>query len=63
MLEQELLIPNLFRKQGVDQFKGAENDTISMKVGGICPSTTTRDATTVPAGFQSVTECWSAGTL
>ncbi|MGW0899288.1 hypothetical protein ACWD0G_20285 [Streptomyces goshikiensis] len=37
MLEQELLIPNLFTKQGVDQFKGAENDTISMKVEGILP--------------------------
>ncbi|MFJ9109929.1 hypothetical protein [Streptomyces sp. NPDC102283] len=37
MLEQELLIPNLFQKQGVDQLKGAENDTISMKVEGILP--------------------------
>ncbi|ELP64634.1 hypothetical protein ACKI1I_06885 [Streptomyces turgidiscabies] len=31
------MIPNLFQKQGVDQFKGAENDTISMKVEGILP--------------------------
>jgi hypothetical protein len=37
MLEQELLVPNLFQEQGVDQFKGAENDTISMKVEGILP--------------------------
>jgi len=37
MLEQELLIPNLFQGQGVDQFKGAENDTIFMKVEGILP--------------------------
>ncbi|MFJ2814361.1 hypothetical protein [Streptomyces sp. NPDC087294] len=37
MLEQELIIPNLFQKQGVDQFKGAENDTISTKVEGILP--------------------------
>ncbi|WP_239146746.1 hypothetical protein [Streptomyces sp. SID10815] len=37
MLEQELLIPNLFQKQGLDQFKGADNDTISMKVEGILP--------------------------
>jgi hypothetical protein len=28
----ELVIPNLSQKQGVDPFKGAENDTISMKV-------------------------------
>ncbi|WP_411120599.1 hypothetical protein [Streptomyces sp. x-19] len=37
MLEQELIIPNLFQKQGIDQFKGADNDTISMKVEGILP--------------------------
>jgi hypothetical protein len=37
MLEQELVIPNLFQKKGVDQFKGAENDTISMPVEGILP--------------------------
>lgn len=37
MLEQELLIPNLFQEQCVDQFKGAENETISMKVEGILP--------------------------
>ncbi|MEU2854147.1 phage major capsid protein [Streptomyces syringium] len=37
MLEQELLIPNLFLKHGIDQFKGADNDTISMKVEGILP--------------------------
>ncbi|MFF4244310.1 hypothetical protein ACFYY2_07520 [Streptomyces sp. NPDC001822] len=37
MLEQELIIPNLFQKQGVDQFKGAENDTISVPVEGVLP--------------------------
>ncbi|WKU46748.1 hypothetical protein Q3V23_23280 [Streptomyces sp. VNUA116] len=37
MLEQELVIPRLFQRHGVDQFKGAENDTISMKVEGILP--------------------------
>ncbi|MFD7738052.1 hypothetical protein [Kitasatospora sp. NPDC059800] len=37
MLEQELLIPNLFQKQGVDQFRGTDKDTISMKVEGILP--------------------------
>ncbi|MCJ0870262.1 hypothetical protein [Streptomyces sp. AP-93] len=37
MLEQELIIPNLFRKEGVDQFKGADNDTISVKVEGVLP--------------------------
>lgn len=37
MLEQELVIPNLFQKEGVDQFKGADNDTISVKVEGVLP--------------------------
>jgi len=37
MLEQELLIPNLFKKEGLDQFKGAEDDTYSVKVEGVLP--------------------------
>lgn len=37
MLEQELVIPNLFKKEGVDQFKGAANDTISVPVEGVLP--------------------------
>ncbi|MGW2539677.1 hypothetical protein ACWC5I_02080 [Kitasatospora sp. NPDC001574] len=37
MLEQELLVPALFQRHGVDQFKGAENDTINIKVEGILP--------------------------
>lgn len=37
MLEQELLVPNLFLKKGIDEFKGAENDTISVPVEGVLP--------------------------
>lgn len=37
VLEQELIVPNLFQKEGIDQFKGADNDTISVKVEGILP--------------------------
>jgi hypothetical protein len=37
MLEQELVIPNLFEKEGIDQFKGAEDDTISVTVEGVLP--------------------------
>ncbi|WP_372407211.1 hypothetical protein [Streptomyces luteireticuli] len=37
MLEQELLVPSLFQRHGIDQFKGADNDTISMRVEGILP--------------------------
>lgn len=37
MLEQELTVPNLFKKESVDQFKGAADDTISVKVEGVLP--------------------------
>ncbi|MEU0739253.1 hypothetical protein [Streptomyces sp. NPDC006134] len=37
MLEQELVIPNLFIKEGVDKFKGAKNDTINVVVEGVLP--------------------------
>jgi hypothetical protein len=37
MLEQELLVPKLFRREGVDQYKGAADDTISVTVEGILP--------------------------
>lgn len=37
LLEQELVVPNLFTKTGVDQYKGAENDTINYKVEGVLP--------------------------
>lgn len=32
-----MIVPNLLQQQGVDQFRGAETDTISMKVEGILP--------------------------
>ena len=37
MLEQELLVPNLFLKEGIDKFKGADNDTVSVAVEGVLP--------------------------
>ena len=37
LLEQELTIPNLFKKEDFDQFIGAENDTVNMTVEGILP--------------------------
>ncbi|MGC4928073.1 hypothetical protein [Streptomyces sp. DT117] len=37
MLEQELVIPNLFIKEGVDKFKGAKNDTVNVVVEGVLP--------------------------
>jgi hypothetical protein len=37
MLEDELVIPSLFQKEGVDNFKGTENDTYNVKVEGVLP--------------------------
>lgn len=37
MLEQELVIPNLFLREGFDQFKGADDDTVTVKVEGVLP--------------------------
>lgn len=37
MLEQELIVPSLFQRESVDQYKGADNDTISVKVEGVLP--------------------------
>lgn len=37
MLEQELVVPNLMVKQGIDQFRGAANDTVNVKVEGVLP--------------------------
>lgn len=38
MVEQTLTIPQLFQRQGFDQFKGAENDTVYIRVPGILPA-------------------------
>lgn len=37
MLEQELLLPNLFQKESIDRFRGEEDDTVSVKVEGVLP--------------------------
>ncbi|MDH6462062.1 hypothetical protein M2302_002237 [Micromonospora sp. A200] len=37
MLEQELVIPALFQKEGIDQFRGAKDDTVSVTVEGVLP--------------------------
>ncbi|WP_432482590.1 hypothetical protein [Kineococcus esterisolvens] len=37
MLEQELVVPSLFQREGIDQFRGADNDTVSVPVEGVLP--------------------------
>lgn len=37
MLEQELIVPNLFQKEGIDKFRGAASDTVNVKVEGVLP--------------------------
>lgn len=36
-VEQELIIPNLFRKTSLDEFKGARGDAVNYKVEGVLP--------------------------
>ncbi|MFE7463099.1 hypothetical protein ACFU6R_03205 [Streptomyces sp. NPDC057499] len=36
-LEETLVVPAVFRREGIDQFKGAKNDTINVKVEGVLP--------------------------
>jgi hypothetical protein len=37
VLEQELVLSRLIAREGVDQYKGAEDDTISYKIEGVLP--------------------------
>ena len=37
LLEQNLLLPNMFQKEGIEKFVGAEGDAYSVKVEGILP--------------------------
>jgi hypothetical protein len=36
-LEQQLVVPATFRREGIDQFKGAKDDTINVVVEGVLP--------------------------
>jgi hypothetical protein len=57
-LEQELIVPRLFQKEGIDQFKGSENDTITIKVEGVLPHHTYgwRNDRTNPITFDAYAE-------
>lgn len=37
LLEQSLVVPAVFRREGIEQFKGAKNDAINVKVEGVLP--------------------------
>jgi hypothetical protein len=37
LLEQELVVPGTFRREGIDGFRGAEDDTINVVVEGVLP--------------------------
>lgn len=37
LLDREVVIPNTFAKKSVNQFKGAEDDTLNFKVPGVLP--------------------------
>lgn len=36
-LDQQVVIPSVFRREGFDQFRGAKNDTINVRVEGVLP--------------------------
>lgn len=36
-LEQALIVPALFQREGIDAYKGSKNDTINVKVEGVLP--------------------------
>ncbi|QJD50657.1 major capsid protein [Streptomyces phage Issmi] len=36
-LEESLVVPAVFQREGIDQFKGAKNDAINIKVEGVLP--------------------------
>lgn len=36
-LEQQLVVPATFRREGIDQFKGAKDDTVNVVVEGVLP--------------------------
>lgn len=38
VIEQALVLPGLFQRSGFDQFRGAENDTVYVRVPGILPA-------------------------
>lgn len=37
LLAAELVLPNIFHKEGIDQFKGSDQDTVTVKVPGVLP--------------------------
>src|SRR5699024_12584163 len=37
LLDREVVVPSLFTKKSVDDFKGAADDTLNMKVPGVRP--------------------------
>lgn len=37
MLEEELVVPGTFQREGIDQYRGAKDDTISVTVEGVLP--------------------------
>ena len=36
-LEQQLVVPAVFRREGIDQFRGAKDDTVNVVVEGVLP--------------------------
>ena len=58
VLEQELVVPKLFQRHGIDEFRGADNDTISVPVEGVLPFRTYgwRNDRSAPIQFDEYAE-------
>jgi hypothetical protein len=59
IIEQRLVVPGLFQREGFEQFQGAEGDTVYIRVPGILPAreiTNFRAERTTPINFDAYTE-------
>lgn len=57
-LEESLVVPAVFQREGIEQYKGAENDTINVKVEGVLPYRTYgwRNDRSTPITFDEYSE-------
>lgn len=57
-LEDTLIVPNLFHKEGIDNYKGSDDDTYHVKVEGVLPYRTYgwRNDRSTPVQFDRYTE-------
>ena len=57
-LKESLVVPALFRREGIDKFRGAEDDTVNVRVEGVLPYRTYgwRNDRSAPIQFDEYSE-------